>query len=254
MDIGLGTIVWVAIILIFIRYWKNIFNLIGGAIYLVAIVILFLFVILNFTNLPIERFVNLDFYDEIREDSGGYLVEKKDNAFESALEAKDSINSLNDENATTEEETTQDDKDNKDDTDNEGAMEEEDKGEEGEKGVENSKGVGKTLTNTSSIEESNINFNDESQDNTESESEEREEGSGTKEENGDNKEESKSTEGIGKEELVPYGELDDYLGTIEMREDTKNLVKNLSPYVTWEYDDGEWLVESTKEGVKLERK
>lgn len=237
MEIGLSALVWIAIIFIIIRYWKNIFNFIGGLIYLFIVILIGLFLVLNFTNLNLDRYIDLSFYDDIRQDSGGYLVEKKDNAFDKAIETKDKINNIGNEEEVSD--TVEDEVDNK----------ENNKGTETDEGNNDSN---EGFSNVTTVEESNINFNDESREEEgedEDNSEEVNDSEEVEEEEEEVKEGKATDEGV-----VPYKDLDSYLETIDMKEDTKNLVRNLSPYVTWEYDDGEWTVESTKEGVKFGRR
>lgn len=224
MEIGLSTIVWIALILLLVKFWRNIFNAIGGLIYLGIVVLIGIFLVTNFTTLNIDKYVDISFYDELRRGDDEFLVEHKDNAFENALKAKDGINSIG-----TEEDVFKDKED-----------------------------LDKVSSYVTTIEDSQINFNDESKGNEGSKEGVKED---TKEEDKVNdedgvegkkevKEETKSDEG-----LISYSDIDNYLETTGkgMSEDTKNLVRNLSPYVSWKYNDGEYEIESTKDGVKISK-
>ena len=79
MTIGISTVIWVLLILIVIYFWRNIVNLIGGLVYLLVIVFIALFLVMNFTDLNIKP---PEFYTEIRKGNTDYLVEKKDTAFD----------------------------------------------------------------------------------------------------------------------------------------------------------------------------
>src|SRR5699024_9885329 len=132
MEIGLSTLVWVLIILVVIKFWRNIVNLIGGLVWLGVFVLIAIFIITNFTTLNIDKYVDISFYDDLRRGETEYLVEKKDTAFDSALKMKDDINTIG--------------------TEDDAFKEQEDVTE-----VEVS-----SASSVRSIEESNLNFNDES--------------------------------------------------------------------------------------------
>lgn len=222
MEIGLSTLVWVLIILVVIKFWRNIVNLIGGLVWLGVFVLIAIFIITNFTTLNIDKYVDISFYDDLRRGDTEYLVEKKDTAFDSALKMKDDINTIG--------------------TEDDAFKEQEDVTE-----VEVS-----SASSVRSIEESNLNFNDESKGATPEEEPEGELG----DKEGETKSETNSKEtkeGI-EGGLIGYDTVDTYLEELggAMSEDTKNLVRNLSPYVSWKYSDGDWRIESTSEGIILE--
>lgn len=222
MEIGLSTLVWVLIILVVIKFWRNIVNLIGGLVWLGVFVLIAIFIITNFTTLNIDKYVDISFYDDLRRGETEYLVEKKDTAFDSALKMKDDINTIG--------------------TEDDAFKEQEDVTE-----VEVS-----SASSVRSIEESNLNFNDESKGATPEGEPEGELG----DKEGETKSETNSKEtkeGI-EGGLIGYDTVDTYLEELggAMSEDTKNLVRNLSPYVSWKYSDGDWRIESTSEGIILE--
>lgn len=222
MEIGLSTLVWVLIILVVIKFWRNIVNLIGGLVWLGVFVLIAIFIITNFTTLNIDKYVDISFYDDLRRGDTEYLVEKKDTAFDSALKMKDDINTIG--------------------TEDDAFKEQEDVTE-----VEVS-----SASSVRSIEESNLNFNDESKGATPEGEPEGELG----DKEGETKSETNSKEtkeGI-EGGLIGYDTVDTYLEELggAMSEDTKNLVRNLSPYVSWKYSDGDWRIESTSEGIILE--
>lgn len=223
MEIGLSTIVWIALILLIVRYWRNIFNLLGGLVYLGLFVLLLIFLVTNFTTLNIDKYVDISFYDELRRGDEEFLVEHKDNAFEKALEAKDGINSIG----------TEDDV------------------------FKDKESIEKVSSYVTSIEDSQLNFNDESKGNEGNiNSEDQKEVETTTESEEEDKTETKETkEDKNVEGLIAYSDIDEYLETEgkDMSEDTKNLVRNLSPYVSWKYSDGEYDIESTKEGVSISK-
>lgn len=230
MEIGLSTLVWVLIILVVIKFWRNIVNLIGGLVWLGVFVLIAIFIITNFTTLNIDKYVDISFYDDLRRGETEYLVEKKDTAFDSALKMKDDINTIG--------------------TEDDAFKEQEDVTE-----VEVS-----SASSVRSIEESNLNFNDESKGATpegEPEGElgdkEGETQSETKSETESETKSKETKEGI-EGGLIGYDTVDTYLEELggAMSEDTKNLVRNLSPYVSWKYSDGDWRIESTSEGIILE--
>lgn len=222
MEIGLSTLVWVLIILVVIKFWRNIVNLIGGLVWLGVFVLIAIFIITNFTTLNIDKYVDISFYDDLRRGDTEYLVEKKDTAFDSALKMKDDINTIG--------------------TEDDAFKEQEDVTE-----VEVS-----SASSVRSIEESNLNFNDESKGATPEGEPEGELG----DKEGETKSETNSKEtkeGI-EGGLIGYDTVDTYLEELggAMSEDTKNLVRNLSPYVSWKYSDGDWRIESTSEGIIIE--
>lgn len=222
MEIGLSTLVWVLIILVVIKFWRNIVNLIGGLVWLGVFVLIAIFIITNFTTLNIDKYVDISFYDDLRRGETEYLVEKKDTAFDSALKMKDDINTIG--------------------TEDDAFKEQEDVTE-----VEVS-----SASSVRSIEESNLNFNDESKGATPEGEPEGELG----DKEGETKSETNSKEtkeGI-EGGLIGYDTVDTYLEELggAMSEDTKNLVRNLSPYVSWKYSDGDWRIESTSEGIIIE--
>lgn len=222
MEIGLSTLVWVLIILVVIKFWRNIVNLIGGLVWFGVFILIAIFIITNFTTLNIDKYVDISFYDDLRRGETEYLVEKKDTAFDSALKMKDDINTIG--------------------TEDDAFKEQEDVTE-----VEVS-----SASSVRSIEESNLNFNDESKGATPEGEPEGELG----DKEGETKSETNSKEtkeGI-EGGLIGYDTVDTYLEELggAMSEDTKNLVRNLSPYVSWKYSDGDWRIESTSEGIIIE--
>lgn len=222
MEIGLSTLVWVLIILVVIKFWRNIVNLIGGLVWFGVFILIAIFIITNFTTLNIDKYVDISFYDDLRRGDTEYLVEKKDTAFDSALKMKDDINTIG--------------------TEDDAFKEPEDVTE-----VEVS-----SASSVRSIEESNLNFNDESKGATPEGEPEGELG----DKEGETKSETNSKEtkeGI-EGGLIGYDTVDTYLEELggAMSEDTKNLVRNLSPYVSWKYSDGDWRIESTSEGIIIE--
>ena len=215
MSIGISTVIWVLLILIVIYFWRNIVNLIGGLVYLLVIVFIALFLIMNFTDLNIKP---PEFYTEIRKGNTDYLVEKKDTAFEKALETKDKINNLDSE-------VIQEDGVVGDKEDNTGVL-------------------------ITSIEDSQLNFSDESRsDGLEGKDKGKD---GDKNEGKGKGKENKATKEPLKEGLIPYEKIPEYVENSDMDESTKKLVLNLSPYVKWEYVSEEYHIESTKEGVLIE--
>lgn len=222
MEIGLSTLVWVLIILVVIKFWRNIVNLVGGLVWFGVFILIAIFIITNFTTLNIDKYVDISFYDDLRRGETEYLVEKKDTAFDSALKLKDDINTIG--------------------TEDDAFKEQEDVTE-----VEVS-----SASSVRSVEESNLNFNDESKGATPEEEPEGELG----DKEGETQTETKSKEtkeGI-EGGLIGYDTVDTYLEELggAMSEDTKNLVRNLSPYVSWKYSDGDWRIESTSEGIVIE--
>lgn len=248
MEIGLSTLVWVLLILIVIKFWRNIVNLIGGLVWFGVFILIAIFIITNFTTLNIDKYVDIGFYDDIRRGDSDYLVEKKDTAFDSALKLKDDINTIG----------TEDDAFKKEEESAESAEGGTGTGDD-ESSVSNTESVeSMSHSQVSSITESNLNFNDESKgkedlDTLDSESEQ--EANKSKEDSeGVTEEGLEELEGDKQGGLVSYDEVDSYLSKIGggMNEDTKNLVRNLSPYVTWKYSDGDWNIESTSEGIIIE--
>lgn len=211
MTIGISTIIWVLLILIVIYFWRNIVNLIGGLVYLLVIVFIALFLVMNFTDLNIKP---PEFYTEIRKGNTDYLVEKKDTAFDKALETKDKINNLDSE-------VINEDKD----------------------------GIGEntSVVLITSIKDSQLNFSDESRSKDLEEGNDKDKGKSK----GKSKENKETKEPL-KEGLIPYENIPEYLENSDMDESTKKLVLNLSPYVKWEYVSEEYHIESTKEGVLIE--
>lgn len=211
MTIGISTVIWVLLILIVIYFWRNIVNLIGGLVYLLLIVFIALFLVMNFTDLNIKP---PEFYTEIRKGNTDYLVEKKDTAFDKALETKDKINNLDSE-------VINEDKD----------------------------GIGEntSVVLITSIKDSQLNFSDESRSKDLEEGNDKDKGKSK----GKSKEIKETKEPL-KEGLIPYEKIPEYLENSKMDESTKKLVLNLSPYVKWEYVSEEYHIESTKEGVLIE--
>lgn len=100
LEIGLSILVWVAIALILVKFWRNILNLIGGFVYLVAVLLVIVFILVNFTNFNVDEYVDLTFYDKVRQGDTEYLIEQRDIFLGHARDAVDVINSLDGDSTT----------------------------------------------------------------------------------------------------------------------------------------------------------
>lgn len=97
ISLGLSTLVYILIGAIIIRYWQQIFNLIGGVLYLVLFIILAIFMLNTFTDFNLGNKVDIGWYNRLTNEKEDYLIEKKDDTFKKVGEVKKGIDSLDEE-------------------------------------------------------------------------------------------------------------------------------------------------------------
>lgn len=97
ISLGLSTLVYILIGAIIIRYWQQIFNLIGGVLYLVLFIILAIFMLNTFTDFNLGNKVDIGWYNRLTNEKEDYLIEKKDDTFKKVDEIKKGIDDLDSE-------------------------------------------------------------------------------------------------------------------------------------------------------------
>lgn len=93
-SLGLSTLVYILIAAILIRYWKQIFNLIGGVLYLVLFIIMAIFMLNTFTDFNLGNKIDIGWYNRLTTEKEDYLIEKKDDTFNKVGEVKEGIDAL----------------------------------------------------------------------------------------------------------------------------------------------------------------